>query len=319
MSTEPAAPNRPQKLVVLYLALAGLVLGALAGWTVRANRLRSPLELPPTAVIAAATADKEQMLGPPLVFTTEDTPPPATPDLLSAEAPQVYCFYRFPDLPRDAQVTARWWCNGEELGPVESALLDQPELVHGREDTQDTPPTPPGEQLPASEAPLRHIVLGPPGEAKSFAPGIYEVELRSASEELGRGSFAVAEGAEEILAAQPSELGQTRIINCLTARRVNAKGKPEQPQKTFRGTDKVFVAFTYINGTGDGVFRVEWYCQEQLIEQATQELEIKGGAGRGSAWLKAAEQRLPAGDYRVAIFLPGVSQPLAQARFTVQD
>ncbi len=315
-----AGPKGIEKSVLVYLILAGVVLGGLAGWTVRANRLRSPLELPPTELIDAATADKEQTLGHPLVFTTEDTPPAATPDLLSAEAPQIYCFYRFPDLPPDAQVTAHWWHNGAELGPIERTPPDQPELVRGRQDMQDIPEVPEGAKEPSErEEHLPHLVLRPPGEAEAFAPGIYEVELRGLGQELGRGSFAVAEGAEEILAAQPSEMGQTRIINCLTARRLSAKGEPEQPQKTFRGTDKVFVAFTYINGTAGGVFRVEWYCQEQLIEQATQELEIKGGAGRGSAWLKAAEQRLPAGEYRVAIFLQGVSQPLAQARFTVQD
>ncbi len=75
----------------------------------------------------------------------------------------------------------------------------------------------------------------------------------------------------------------------------------------------------YINGTVGGAFRVQWYYRDQLIEQASEELAMKGGAGRGFAWLKAEEGHLPAGKYRVALALQGVEKPLAQARFTVQD
>ena len=80
-----------------------------------------------------------------------------------------------------------------------------------------------------------------------------------------------------------------------------------------------FINFTYINGTAGALFRVQWHYRDQLIESATQELEIKGGAGRGFAWLKADQGRLPTGKYRVTLALPGVEKPLAQVRFTVQD
>ena len=241
------------------------------------------------------------------VFTTEAKPPDSTPDLLSAQATEIYCFYRFADLPPDAPVSARWWHNGADLGPIEIS-----------EPAEEAEPAP-AESATSEDERVPHLVLTPPGNAKSFAPGIYEVELHSGDHPAGRGSFVVAENAQEIMAAQPSEKGQTRIISCVTAREVSSRGEPEDPQKTFGGGDKIYVVFAYINGTVGGAFRVQWYYRDQLIEQASEELAMKGGAGRGFAWLKVEEGRLPAGPYRVALLLQGTQRPLAQARFTVQD
>ncbi len=316
MSEEPAgvrAPPSPKgtdKLVVLYLALGGLVAGGLLGWALRTNQPSLPPPPPahPAAKPAAGVAQHA------IVFTTEDKPVAATRDLLPAQATKIYCFYRFPDLPPDAPVSARWWYNGKDLGPIEI----------GEPAEEAKPPPAKGGAAPTDSATSRdedvpHIVLTPPRDAKSFAPGIYEVELRSGNQPPGRSSFVVATNAEEIMAAKPSEKGQTRIISCATARKVNPRGEPEEPQKTFGGGDKIFVVFAYINGTVGGIFQVQWYYQGQLIEQASQKLAMKGGAGRGFAWLKAEEERLPAGKYRVALLLQGTDKPLAQARFTVQD
>ncbi len=280
----------------MYLAVGGLVIGGLLGWALRVQQPLLPPQQPARPLVKPAQPLEAQLPEHAIVFTTADRAPAATPDLLSAQATKIHCFYRFPDLSPEAPVSARWWHQGQELDSLPASA---------QEDTAE-------QQLP-------HIVLQPPGNAQTFAPGIYELELYSGERQLGRASFVVAENAQEIMAARPSEKGHTRIISLVTTRRVNAKGAPERPQTTFGGWDKIHAAFTYINATAGGVFRVQWYYRDQLIEPASQELEMKGGAGRGFAWLKADPGRLLAGKYRVTLHLPGVDKPLAQARFTVDD
>ena len=310
----PPSPKGVQKLTLLYLSLGGLVIGGLLGWTLRANQ--PPLPPEPAAQTPARPAQPLDAQTPAhsIVFTTDDRPTAATADLLPARATKIYCFYRFPDLPPEPPVSARWWHNGADLGRVE---IGEPAEEPRPQETEDAARE--ADSAAVRDEQVPHIILTPPGGAKSFAPGIYEVELRSGDQPPGRGSFVVATNAKQIMAAKPSEKGQTRIVSCVTARKVNARGEPEEPQKTFSGGEKIYVAFAYINGTAGGGFRVQWYYRDQLIEQASQELAMKGGAGRGFAWLKAEEGRLPAGKHRVVLFLQRAERPLAQARFTVQD
>jgi len=320
MSEEPvsasvhSSPKGVQKLVVLYLAVGGLVIGGLLGWVLRVQQPLLPPQQPARPPVKPAQPLEAQLPEHAIVFTTEDKAPAATPDLLPAQATKIHCFYRFPDLSPEAQVSARWWHNGEALGPVETGEpAEEPEPAEIEEDVAQA------ENDARRDEQLPHIVLPPPGDAQTFTPGIYELELYSGERRLGRASFVLAENAEEIMAARPSEKGHTRIVSLVTTRRVNARGKPDKPQTTFGGRDKIYAAFTYINATAGGVFHVQWYYRDKLIEPASQELEMKGGAGRGLAWLKADKQRLLAGKYCVTIFLGGVEKPLAQARFTVQD
>jgi hypothetical protein len=278
-------------LTLVYVSLGALVIGAAAGWVVRSR------EAGPSTHVAsdhreAPVGNGGQAPEHFIVFSAESEPLAATPDLLPADAGEIYCFYRLPETYADSVVSAHCWHNGEDLGDIETSA--------------------------ASVQSVPYLVLKPPGGAESFSPGIYEVELAGPERDLGRGSFVVAEDAAEIMAGKPSLKGRTRVVSCVTTRRVNKRGEPEEPQAVFAGTDKVYVAFAYINGTAGGKIGVLWHCDGRPIEAALQELEMKGGAGRGFAWMGAGRGRLPAGKYCVTLYLQGVDKSLAQANFTVQ-
>jgi len=296
------------KLVVLGLSLAALTAGFVAGWSTRSRARKAP-EDKPAHVLPPATrpsSPREQFI----IFSAEKSRPPATPDLLPT-AKHIYCSYSFPQLAADARISVHWWRDGKDLGlvtdlrPVE-AQVSKPSIATDKQEEA------------TSGRPGRYIILSPPVGDDTFAPGIYEVELHSGDQHLGRSSFVVAEDAKKIMASQPSEVGDVRVVSCVTTRGITPTGEAQQPLKKFAPQDRIYVAFAYINGTKDEKLRVEWYGGEVRLESAARKLTMKGVAGRGSAWLQAKDKGLPAGDYRVAVFGAMADEPLAEARFTVQ-
>ncbi len=296
------------KLVVLGLSLAALTAGFVAGWSGRSRAHRVPEDKPARALPPATrpSLPRAQFM----VFSAKKSCPPATPDLLPT-ATNIYCFYSFPQLSADARITVHWWRDGKDLGlvtdlqPVE-APVSKPGIATDKQ------------QEAASSRPGRYVILSPPAGEDTFAPGIYEVELRSGDQHLGRSSFVVAADAQKIMASQPSQVGEVRVVSCITARSITPTGEPQQPVSKFAPQDRIYVAFAYINGTKDEKLRVEWYGGDQRLESAAQKLAMKGAAGRGSAWLQVKDKGLPAGEYRVAVFGAVADDPLAEARFTVQ-
>jgi len=296
------------KMVVLGLSLAALTAGLVAGWS-----LRSPVRRPPEDKPARALSPITRSSSHPghfIVFSAVKSCPPATPDLLPT-ANQIYCFYSFPQLAADARIAVHWWHNGKDLGLVTDlqpaeAQISKPGIATDKQEEA------------TNARPGRYIILNPPANEDTFAPGIYEVELYSGDQRLGRGSFVVAADAEKIMAAQPSKVGQVRVVSCVTARGITPTGEPQQPVNKFAPYDRVYVAFAYINGAKGEQLRVEWYGGDQRLESATQKLTMKGAAGRGFAWLQAKDKGLPAGKYRVAVFGAMANEPLSEARFTVQ-
>jgi len=295
------------KLIVLGLSLAALAAGLAAGWSLRSRARRVPEDKPSQALLPVmrTSSPREQFI----VFSAEKSCPPATPDLLPT-AKHIYCFYSFPQLTADARITVHWWHGGKNLGSVTDL---QPV------EAQDNKPgiATDKQQEATSGRPGRYIILSPLDE-DTFAPGIYEVELRSGQQRLGRGSFVVAEDAEKILAAQPSKVGEVRVVSCVTARGITPTGEAPQPVSKFAPQERIYVVFAYINGTKGENLRVEWYGGDQRLESAAQKLTMKGAAGRGSAWLQAKDRGLPVGEYRAAVFGAMAEEPLAEARFTVQ-
>ena len=240
---------------------------------------RSALEVPGDRIVFA--------LGPPR--------PEHTPSLLSAETQRILCFYDLPDLPADTELKAYWWMNGDSLGEA------------------DGPAHP---QSAAKHAAGHFILLAPDGES-AFPEGIYEVELRAAGEKVERASFVATLGAEKTLSSEPTAVGQLKVVSCATARAVDEKGVPVQPSTSFTGTERIYVAFTYMHGTARAAFVVRWHFRDMLIEQATQRLVMSGGAGRAVGWMQAGEP-LPPGEYWVEVLRAGdQQQPLATAKFTV--
>ncbi len=303
------------KLVVLGLSLAALTAGFVAGWGMCGRARRVPEDKPAQVLPPAPrpSLPREQFI----VFSAEKRLPPTTPDLLPT-ATNIYCFYSFPQLAADARISVHWWHDGEDMGVVEdiasaSAKQFSEAAQAADEEGQSAQP-----QRDAAGNNAWYLLLTPPDEADKFAPGIYEVELHSGDQRLGRSSFVVAGDAQEIMASQPSEIGQVRVVSCVTARDITETGEPQQPLKTFAPQERIYVAFAYINGTKGGKLRVEWYGGDQRLESAAQKLAMKGAAGRGSAWLQVKDRGLPEGEYRVAVFGAVADEPLAEARFAVQ-
>ena len=296
------------KLIVLGLSLAALTAGFVAGWSLR-SRVRTVPEDKPTRALSPVTrasSPREQFI----VFSAEKSCPPATPDLLPT-ASQIYCSYRFPQLAADARITVHWWHNGKDLGLVTDLRPAEAPVSKPAAATDS-------QQEATSSRPGRYIILSPPTGEDKFAPGIYEVELHSGDQRLGRSSFVAAAYAQKIMTSQPSKVGEVRVVSCVTARSITPTGESQQPVSKFAPHDRIYVAFAYINGTKGENLQVEWYGGDQRLESAAQKLAMKGAAGRGSAWLQVKDKGLPAGDYRVAVFGTMAEEPLAEARFTVQ-
>jgi len=276
--------------------------------------LRSPARRVPENKLARALSPPPRPSSPReqfIVFNAEKSLPPTTPDLLPT-ANRICCFYSFPQLAADARVTAHWWHNGKDLG-----LLTDLQAIEAQGNKPDIAPE--GQKEGEDARPGRYVILSPPAGEDKFAPGIYEVELHSGDQRLGRSSFVVAENAQKIMAAQPSEVGEVRVVSCVTTRGITPTGEPQQPVSKFAPQERIYVVFAYINGTRGEKLRVEWYGGDQRLEPATHELAMKGAAGRGSAWLQVKDKGLPAGEYRVAVFGAVADEPLAEARFTVQS
>ena len=296
------------KLIVLGLSLAALIGGFLSGRGIH-GQARRVLQDEAGRVLPTATrpsSPREQFI----VFSAEKSLPPTTPDLLPT-ANQIYCFHRFPQLAADACITVHWWRDGKDLGLVTDLRPAEAPVSKPAAATDS-------QQEATSSRPGRYIILSPPTGEDKFAPGIYEVELHSGDQRLGRSSFVVAADAQKIMTSQPSKVGEVRVVSCVTARSITPTGEPQQPVSKFAPHDRIYVAFAYINGTKGENLQVEWYGGDQRLESAAQKLAMKGAAGRGSAWLQVKDKGLPTGDYRVAVFGAVTEEPLAEARFAVR-
>ncbi len=267
-------------MVVLGLSLAALTAGLVAGWS-----LRSPVRRPPEDKPARALSPAPRPISPReqfMVFSAVKSCPPATPGLLPT-ANQIYCFYSFPELAADARIAIHWWHNGKDLGLVTDLQPAEAQITK--------PGIATDKQEEATNArPGRYIILNPPANEDTFAPGIYEAPgprficgRRRRREDNGRPAFK----------SRPGPRGLLRYCTGYYSDR-RAPTASEQIRA-----------------------RVEWYGGDQRLESATQKLTMKGAAGRGFAWLQVKDKDLPEGEYRVAVFGTGIEEPLAEARFTV--
>ncbi len=280
-------------VMVVGLALVGVVIGTVVGWQMTnqqspAPPARQPVQ--PAATLARPAAEQD-----PVVFATGPDRPTRTPDLLPATASKIVCFYDFPQLLAPTPLVVYWWVNGKELGEVRAASQQQAEAAHL----------------------AGQLILEPPAEQETFPEGIYEVELRADGKAMARASFVVAVDADKILGEERMKVGEIKVISCVTAGGVDAKGHPMQTADTFAGSDRILVVFTYINGTAEAHFVVSWFRDDTMIEQAAQRVAMADGAGRASAWIEA-DEALPPGQYRAVVGLAGKEQPLAEAQFIIR-
>lgn len=230
-----------------------------------------------------------------VVVSDQEKAPESTPPLLPAEAQQLYCAYRFEQYPRETPLQVSWRRQGHDLGELklESHRQARGEILAGR------------------------FTIKLPEEKKQFAPGIYQLIFRSGAKTVAEASFVLAEGAQEILAQQPPPAGEIRVIKVGTFRGLDPQGKPLEPSRHFGPKDRIYVVFTYLNGVKDARFEVHWLSRSIVIPQATQQVEMKAGAGQAYAWLEAQGGGLPEGNYQVQVLRAGSEQPLATAQFMV--
>ncbi len=230
-----------------------------------------------------------------VVFSATQERPESTPVLLPVTAVPLYCFYRFERLPAGAPLRATWQLGGQDLGelPLEGNHPEGGAVLGGR------------------------FVLRPPQNAATFPPGIYQVTFHSGRDEVVESSFVMAVEAERILTQQAPVAGEIRVVSLVTCTGLDAQGKPQGIAGQFRPGDKIIALFTYLNGVKQARFEVRWLAQDVVIPQATQQVEMKAGAGQAYAWVQASGEGLPEGKFQVQVFVAGQEQPLATTPFTI--
>jgi len=126
----PVRRRRRGPLTTLALAVLGGIVGAALAVFDRGGADSDVLPPEPPPIVEAAHHAER------VLFSPTPERPEATPDIITAESPQVYCFYEHTRLPADAKLRARWWLAGKELGELE--LLDHvsdeggPDHLRGR-------------------------------------------------------------------------------------------------------------------------------------------------------------------------------------------
>jgi hypothetical protein len=295
--------RRRSRLIGCLLALLGALLGgALAFWFSRDALIDRPAEQ-----TAVAPADEARLPANRLVFSPTAERPADTPEIISAEADTIYCFYDLGRLPADAALQATWAHEGRALGDLQ--LSD-----HQPDETAD-------------HARGRFIIHppetddGPDGAA--FAPGIYEVRVTSPDhpEVTAEGSFVALPRAAEILQGGGDPEGPPAIRSLQTAADVTDDGEPVDPASTFPAdTRRITAVFTYEGIAPGSVLTIKWHTGDRELTRARGEIPITAANGRAEAWLDVGgEDSLPLGEYRVSVHLGDDPQPLATTGFEVVE
>ncbi len=281
------------------LFLVGILLGAVAGLLFLAYRrpASAPSGAPAPASASAAVAPRPAIPSPvpSLVFSLAETRPPATPDVLDAGRPQLYCFFDVPDKPASGKVALRWVAGQKQ--PV---------------DTQADVTKEAGDHLRG------HAVLRPPLGKKLFEEGIYEVELLVNGERVLDGSFALLKGAVALL---QTPKGMERYRPEVKDLSISTGIPPAQPKKPFvlpAAPPKVLVRFRYAYALPGTAFTIHWLYDDGLIPQATTEINIRKDSGLAEAWFGPKPPRkLPSGKYGVIVSLSEGTPPLAKEDFWI--
>jgi len=318
----PAEPRRRRRpwVVGCFLALLGVVLGATVALVVaRRPAEREEISTPPQAPAPTEAYDTR------LLFSPTSERPERTPDVIPAESAVVYCFYELSRVAPDAPLSARWWHEGEELGPLELRDLERtPDASHALGRFSIYPPAGAGGDAPAEavevESPADAQEASAP--AAGFATGVYEVELTSSDvpDVSARDSFMALPNAAKILAGGGEPAGPPVVRSLQTSRGASEDGEPVDPSTTFPGDGRIYVVFTYAGVTPGAVLTVRWWAGETELSDARTEVAVTAEEGRGQAWLEVGEgQQLPPGDYRVTVHLGDEEEALAQTGFTVTE
>lgn len=270
-----------------------VVVAVLVGWGI--GRVVPGPQLPPTLPQPQVMVAQPERIPDEVVVSEQEKAPESTPPLLPAAVPQLYCFYRFEQQPSGTPFIVTWRLGKQDLGELKLAghRRQRGKILAGR------------------------FTIKPPGEKKQFAPGLYQLAFRSGAETVAEASFVLAEGAQQILAQQPPPAGEIRVINVSTFRGLDPQGQPLEPSQQFGPQDRVYAVFTYLNGVKDARFEVRWLARAVVIPQATQQVEMKAGAGQAYAWLEAPGAGLPEGNYQAQVLRAGNEQPLASTQFVV--
>jgi len=275
------------------LSLLGwLLLVAVLGWGLGHLVPRRGSPQPPSPAVMASEPEK---IPDEVVISPTDRRLESTPVLLPVTVVPLYCFYRLDRLPARSPLQVTWKLNGQDLGelPLEDNRPQGKTALAGR------------------------FLLRPPQDAREFAPGLYQLIFHSGGEEIVDASFVAAVDAEKILTQQAPPAGEIRVVSLTTCTGVDAQGRPSGLTGTFRPTDRVHGLFTYLNGVKQARFEVRWLAQDVVIPQATQQVEMKAGAGQSYAWLQAGGEGLPEGPCQVQVLVAGSEQPLASVPFTI--
>lgn len=304
-SAAPSPVRRRRRGPLTTLALA--VLGGLAGaalavlWGMGVfdrGGEKSEVAPPEPPPIVEAGHHAERVL-----FSPDPERPDATPDIITAESPQVYCFYEHTRLPADAKLRARWWFAGKELGELE--LLDQVS-DEGGEDV-------------SSHLLGRFTIPAPEG---GFQAGVYEVALSCAEGGVTwRGSFLALPRAAKVLEGGGPPDAPVRIVDLQTALGAAEDGSPLDVASEFAAdTPRIHACFQYEGMAPGAVLVVRWHFQGRELSAARSELTVAASNGWGDAWLeRGGEASFARGEYRVTVHLGEEERSLASVGFVVVD
>lgn len=289
--TDAMAPvTRPRvrpSLALVLLVAAGLALGT--GLALRrpasAPTMASPLAQRVLEAVGAVEPEEK------LVFALTPTQPAIIPDLLPAGAPVVYAFYELPGVTSATAPTMTLSRDGKSQGPVPAS-----QAVAGSK---------PGTGTIALRAP-----------SGGFLPGIYELELTFPETKV-TGSFVTTLAAEAIASQPAPKDAEVAISNATFAPAVTPDGKVNKPQKSFWGSQRVYLVFYYAQAEPGSTVQIKWYGGQQQIDSATSEVLLPSVSGWANGWLQAPYPGLPPGDYHATVNMSSDPKELGSADFTI--
>ncbi len=231
------------------------------------------------------------------LFSASATWPEETPDGLDAGLTQVHCFFNAPDAQPTDDVSFAWLAGTGKREDATATIV----LEEGAEHLRG------------------QATLSPPGGAKAFEPDIYEVSLMADGMKITAASFALIDGATQLLnVPKGMERYQPEVKNLVvTSDPPPAKPKaqhlvlPEMPKR-------LTVTFDYAHAVPGTVMVVCWTYEDGIVAQATTEINIQAETGKGEAWFGAqAPNTLPIGMYSVFVATDQDAPPLARKRVWV--
>ncbi len=292
----PGLWRRRTIVVGCLLAILGLLLGGGIALMIGRQTAEAPRERIDSDPEPAATVNR-------LIFSPAPDRPEATPDIIPAETAAVYCFFELGRLPADAELEAQWWGDGEALGDLPLEDLQREQDVH--------------------HASGRFTLRSPAETEGTFAPGIYEVEVRGVHqvEVSVRSSFVVLPQGARILQGGGEPEGPPVIRSLRTATDVTEEGEPVGAATDFPpDVGRICAVFEYRGITPGAVLTARWHLGDMEIERARTEIAIPDSSGWAEVWLSTGEaDRLPPGPYQVAIHLGDEAEPLASVGFTISS